>query len=180
MRIYKCSGTNVSVRLRMPTSSRRDFGRSPTYVGVEGVGTGRQSIRRCREPRLDLCLVTAALHLNLLPGIYEEVVMKSVVIAVAAASALSLPLAAFSQTDPALTRAQVRAELQQLEQVGYDPAKSADASYPGDIQAAEARVSTDHATEYGGMPSGSSTSGSRTVVRPASDEDMKHLYSGGQ
>ena len=56
--------------------------------------------------------------------------MKSVVIAVAAASALSIPLAAFSQSDPTLTRAQVRAELQQIEQAGYDPAKSAD----GDIE----------------------------------------------
>ena len=106
--------------------------------------------------------------------------MKSVVIAVAAASALSIPLAAFSQSDPTLTRAQVRAELQQLEQAGYDPAKSADASYPSDIQAAEARLSANGPTEYGGVPSGSSTSGSRAVVSPASTEDMKQLYFGGQ
>lgn len=106
--------------------------------------------------------------------------MKSVVIAIAAASALSLPLAAFSQTESTLTRAQVRAELQQLEQAGYDPAKSDDATYPGDIQAAEARISTDNSTAYGGVPSGSSSSGTRAVVRPASAEEMKQLYFGGQ
>jgi Domain of unknown function (DUF4148) len=116
----------------------------------------------------------------LLPGIHEEVAMKSIVIAVAAASALSIPLAAFSQADPTPTRAQVRAELQQIEQAGYDPAKGEDASYPSDIQAAEARISDHGPTAYGGVTSGSSTSGSRAVVRPASAEDMKQLYFGGQ
>ncbi|WP_087650074.1 DUF4148 domain-containing protein [Caballeronia choica] len=106
--------------------------------------------------------------------------MKSIALSVAAASALSLSVAAFSQTDTTPTRAQVRAELQQLEQAGYDPAKGDDASYPSDIQAAEARISTGGPTAYGGVPSGSSTSGSRAVVRPASAEDMKQLYFGGQ
>ncbi|WP_244816486.1 DUF4148 domain-containing protein [Caballeronia sp. Lep1P3] len=106
--------------------------------------------------------------------------MKSVVIAVAAASALSLSFAAFSQTESTLTRAQVRAELQQFEHAGYDPAKSDDATYPGDIQAAAARTSTDSPTAYGGVLSGSSSSGSRAVVRPASSEEMKQLYFGGQ
>jgi hypothetical protein len=106
--------------------------------------------------------------------------MKSVAIAVAAASALFLPLAASSQTDPALTRAQVRAELQQIEQAGYNPAQAEDAKYPSDIQAAEARISTDGPTAYGGTSSGSSTSGSRAVVRPASADDTKQLYFGGQ
>ena len=106
--------------------------------------------------------------------------MKSVVIALAAVSALSLPLAAFPQTDSSLTRAQVRAELQQFEQAGYNPAKGDDAAYPGDIQAAAARIPTDSSTAYGGMPSSSSSSGSRAVVRPASTDEMKQLYFGGQ
>ncbi|SAK57696.1 DUF4148 domain-containing protein [Caballeronia ptereochthonis] len=106
--------------------------------------------------------------------------MKSILIAVVAASALSLSVAALSQTDATPTRAQVRAELQQLEQAGYDPAKGEDASYPSDIQAAEARISTHGSTAYGGVASSSSTSGSRAVVRPASAEDMKQLYFGGQ
>ena len=106
--------------------------------------------------------------------------MKSIAIAVAAASALSIPLAAFSQNDRTPTRAEVRAELQRLEQAGYDPAKSDDANYPSDIQAAEARISIEDPTAYGGVASGSSTSGSHAVVRPASDKEMKQLYSGGQ
>lgn len=107
--------------------------------------------------------------------------MKSIAIAVAAASALSLPLAAFSQTDSTLTRAQVRAELQQLERVGYDPAKGEDPHYPADIQAAEARVSMQNgATAYGGVTPGSSASGAPVITRPATTEEMKQLYFGGQ
>jgi hypothetical protein len=106
--------------------------------------------------------------------------MKSIALALAVASALSIPLAAFAQTDSTPTRAQVRAEMQQLEQAGYDPAKADDASNPSDAQAAETRISTQGPTEYGGAPSGSSTSGSRTIVRPASTEEMKQLYFGGQ
>jgi hypothetical protein len=107
--------------------------------------------------------------------------MKFIAIAVAAVSALSIPLAAFSQTDGALTRAQVQADLQQLEKVGYDPAKGEDPNYPVDIQAAEARVSAQSgATAYGGVTSGSSASGSRATARPASTEEMKQLYFGGQ
>jgi hypothetical protein len=105
--------------------------------------------------------------------------MKSIVVAVAAASALSVSLAAYSQTDSTPTRAQVRAELQQLEQVGYNPANSDDATYPSDIQAAEARVEANQ-TAYGGVPSGTSRSSSSTIVRPASADEMKQLYFGGQ
>ncbi|SEK08540.1 DUF4148 domain-containing protein [Paraburkholderia diazotrophica] len=107
--------------------------------------------------------------------------MRSFAIAVAAASALSLPLAAFSQNDATPTRAQVRAELQQLEQAGYDPAKGEDPNYPADIQAAEARAwMQGGATAYGGVMPGSSGSGSRATAQPASLDEMKQLYFGGQ
>jgi hypothetical protein len=117
---------------------------------------------------------------SVLSSIYEEVAMKSVALALAAASALSMSFAAFAQTDATPTRAQVRAEMQQLEQAGYDPARADDATYPSDIQAAEARISTPAGTAYGGVPADASTSGSRVVVRPASAEEMKQLYFGGQ
>ena len=68
----------------------------------------------------------------------KELIMKSFVFTIVAASALAMPIAAFSQTDGTVTRAQVRAELQQLEQAGYDPAKGENPNYPADIQAAEA------------------------------------------
>jgi hypothetical protein len=107
--------------------------------------------------------------------------MKSLMTAVAAAAALSMSSAAFSQADTGLTRAQVRAELQQLEQAGYSPGRGNDPHYPEDIQAAEARVANHQsASDYGGMTSGSSASSSRAVVRPASPDEMRQIYSGGQ
>jgi type II secretory pathway pseudopilin PulG len=107
--------------------------------------------------------------------------MKLFITLITAASTLALPIAARSQTDSTLTRAQVRAELQQLEQAGYDPAKGEDPNYPADIQAAEARVwATNGATAYGGIKSGSSSSGSGEIRRPASAEEMRQMYFGGQ
>ncbi|RQR58827.1 DUF4148 domain-containing protein [Burkholderia sp. Bp9126] len=40
----------------------------------------------------------------------------------------------------ALSRAQVRAELDRFRAAGYDPSRGEDANYPADIQAAEARI----------------------------------------
>ena len=65
--------------------------------------------------------------------------MKMFAMAVAAAWATALPVAALSQTDATPTLAQVRAELQQLEQAGYVPATGEDPNYPTDSQTAEAR-----------------------------------------
>jgi Domain of unknown function (DUF4148) len=111
----------------------------------------------------------------------KELIMKSFVFTIAAASALAMPIVAFSQTDATATRAQVRAELQQLEQAGYDPAKGENPNYPADIQAAEARVSAaNSATGYGGTASVSSSSGSRATTRPASGDEMRQIYFGGQ
>jgi hypothetical protein len=66
--------------------------------------------------------------------------MKSIVYAAVLASVLAAPVASFAQSNEPVTRAQVRAELIQLEKAGYNPASSNDASYPNDIQAAEQRV----------------------------------------
>ncbi|OXH90051.1 purine-nucleoside phosphorylase, partial [Burkholderia multivorans] len=63
--------------------------------------------------------------------------MKSLVYAVAAATALSASFGAFAQST--VTRAQVRNELVQLEQAGYKPSQ-ASPHYPADILAAQARV----------------------------------------
>ncbi|RQS68210.1 DUF4148 domain-containing protein [Burkholderia sp. Bp8963] len=64
--------------------------------------------------------------------------MKSLVHLVAAAAALSVSLGAIAQTSGQVTRAQVRAELAQLEQAGYRP--SPEEPYPAQLEAAEARV----------------------------------------
>jgi len=64
---------------------------------------------------------------------------------------LAAPAVSFAQTsDQPVTRAQVRADLVQLENAGWRP-DSQEAFYPNDIQAAEARVhSGDTTTGYGG------------------------------
>jgi hypothetical protein len=68
----------------------------------------------------------------------------------------------------------VRAELRQLEQAGYHVGDGDQASYPTNIQAAEARVAAQNgASAYGGTVSGTATSGP-----PASKNDLKSLYFG--
>lgn len=73
--------------------------------------------------------------------------MKSLIKAVALAVVFAAPAVSFAQSNQPVTRAQVRAELVQLEQVGYQPGNH-DTQYPSDIQAAEARV----AGRNGGTP----------------------------
>jgi hypothetical protein len=85
--------------------------------------------------------------------------MKSLIKAVALAVVLAAPVVSFAQADQPLTRAEVKAQLVQLEKAGYKPAVATDATYPADIQAAEARVAAQNATSYGPAVSGSSQSG---------------------
>jgi hypothetical protein len=99
----------------------------------------------------------------------KEVIVKAVIYAVVATSAFAVSVAAFAQTDSQapLSRAQVRAELQQLEQAGYNPSTGEDINYPYDIQSAEARLAASNgATAYGGVKSKSSASGSPNVAAP--------------
>lgn len=100
--------------------------------------------------------------------------MKSLIQAVVVAVALAAPVAVFAQTNAPVTRAQVRAELIQLEQTGWRPAAGADPHYPEDIQAAEAKVAgQNNATGFGGVVNGSSDAG-----RPAvSKADWNTMYS---
>ncbi|KVF20323.1 DUF4148 domain-containing protein [Burkholderia vietnamiensis] len=115
--------------------------------------------------------------------------MKSLVQAVVVAAALVAPVVSFAQSGSALTRAQVRAELVQLQQAGYNTARGEDPHYPEAIQAATARVADQQravaqaqgadASGYGAQVQGASASGSRAIgVRPASVEEMKSLYRG--
>jgi hypothetical protein len=94
--------------------------------------------------------------------------MKSLIQAVVIAAVLAAPVASFAQSNQPVTRAQVRAELAQLEKAGYQPGH-ADPHYPADIQAAQARVDAQNgiaqpaASGFGGVVNGSSQSG-RTVT----------------
>ncbi|WP_168787843.1 DUF4148 domain-containing protein [Paraburkholderia aromaticivorans] len=105
--------------------------------------------------------------------------MKSLVQAIVVAAALAAPVAVFAQSNQPVTRAQVRAELVQLEQAGYHVGDGDNAHYPDAIQAAEGKVAAQNgaASGYGGVMSGSSASGAPTV-RPAANDGMKPIYFG--
>ncbi|MFM0208247.1 DUF4148 domain-containing protein [Paraburkholderia sediminicola] len=101
--------------------------------------------------------------------------MKSLIQAVALIVAIAAPVASFAQSDQQpLTRAEVRAQLVQIEQAGYNPAVATDSTYPADIQAAEARVAAQHdTTGYGSSANGSSQTGTTTpVANPAQPMPM--------
>ncbi|MEM5313087.1 DUF4148 domain-containing protein [Paraburkholderia sp. JHI869] len=72
--------------------------------------------------------------------------MKTLLRAVLISCVLGAPAFAFAQTSNApVTRAEVRADLIQVEQAGYNPHGS-DLYYPSDIQAAEAKVAAQDAS----------------------------------
>jgi hypothetical protein len=90
--------------------------------------------------------------------------MKSLIQAVVVAALFAAPVASFAQrSNTPVTRAEVRAELVQLEQTGWRPGVGADPHYPEDIQAAEAKVAAQHDATigFGGVVSGSSQTGGR-------------------
>jgi hypothetical protein len=89
----------------------------------------------------------------------------------AVATALAFPIASHAQeATSTVTRAQVRAELVQLEKVGYMPGRANDPHYPDDIQAAEAKISAESNTDanvessFGGVQESPSESGSRAAT----------------
>ncbi|ALE58167.1 DUF4148 domain-containing protein [Paraburkholderia sp. SIMBA_055] len=104
--------------------------------------------------------------------------MKSLIQAVVVATVLAAPVASFAQSNEPVTRAQVRAELVQLEKAGYEPSR-ADRYYPADLQAAQNRVAEQNGTaqpaisSYGGAATGSSQSG-----RTGSANGAKSIYFG--
>ncbi|QGZ60989.1 DUF4148 domain-containing protein [Paraburkholderia acidisoli] len=103
--------------------------------------------------------------------------MKSLIQTVAAAAALAAlvaPAAAFAQSST-ITRAQVRAELVQLQQAGYRVGEGDNAHYPEAIQAAEAKVAAMNGanTGYGGAANASQSGGRGSV----SSADWNTMYS---
>jgi hypothetical protein len=92
----------------------------------------------------------------------RELVMK-LVTRIAIVALAAAPLAAFAQQSEGLTRAQVKADLQRVEQAGYNPSER-DTFYPNDIQAAEAKVSAQNA--YGGSQDGTAAAGHTMSTTP--------------
>lgn len=67
--------------------------------------------------------------------------MKTLVCLALGVRVLASAAPSFAQSTPdPVTRAQVRADLVRVEQAGYNPTASDDATYPADILAAEARI----------------------------------------
>ena len=90
--------------------------------------------------------------------------MKALIQAVVVSCALAAPALSFAQAQQGeVTRAQVREDLQRVEQAGYRPV-SDDAAYPADIQAAETKASAgdqpmEHTAVGGVAPSGTMQTG---------------------
>ena len=104
--------------------------------------------------------------------------MKSLIQAVVVAAVLAVPAVSFAQTSQPLTRAEVKAQLVEIEAAGYNPGTANDYDYPADIQAAEARVAAQHAatTGYGGVSNGASDSG--RAVHTATGDNVSSVYMG--
>jgi hypothetical protein len=85
--------------------------------------------------------------------------MKALIKTIAIAAVLAVPALSFAQSSQPVTRAQVRAELVQLEKAGYNPSNSSDTQYPATIQAAEAKVQSN--SDVGGVADGSTQAGQR-------------------
>ncbi|CAG9252703.1 conserved exported hypothetical protein [Paraburkholderia unamae] len=97
--------------------------------------------------------------------------VKSLIVAAVVAVPVAVPAVSFAQSSAPVTRAQVRAELVQLEKAGYNPAADY-VDYPQNLQAAEARVSAQNgavASAYGGVAGGASAAGGATVAATAQD-----------
>lgn len=111
----------------------------------------------------------------------RTLIQAAFVAALVAAPALSF---AQVQNNGPVTRAEVRSELIQLEKAGYNPATANDATYPADIQAAEARVNQQEGLAQAQTPAaetsgyGPSTSGSAQSGQPATMRPSQSVYFG--
>jgi hypothetical protein len=89
-------------------------------------------------------------------------VIQSLIVAASVAAAVASPTVSLAQSNQPLTRADVRAQLVELQKAGYNPA-SDQTQYPKNIEAAEARLDVQKgvlASSYGSASAGSSASGS--------------------
>ena len=98
--------------------------------------------------------------------------MKILFQSLAVSLAFIVPVASFAQSNVPVTRAQVRAELVELENAGYRVGQGDQKDYPEAIQAAEAKVAAQHQAAaggaYGGGEAGSSGAGQSNDVRASS------------
>jgi hypothetical protein len=128
-----------------------------------------------------------------------EVVIMKLVQSLVVAAVLAIPaVSSFAQSNQPVTRAEVKAQLVQLEKAGYQPGAGDRTEYPRNIQAAEARVSAANgaAADVGGVTDGTSASGThhplrsfdhavaslghkvKASIRPDANDGMKPVYFG--
>jgi hypothetical protein len=109
----------------------------------------------------------------------EVYIMKTLISAVVVAAALVAPVASFAQSNQPVTRAQVRAELVQLEKAGYNP-EGDHVDYPANLQAAQARVDAQTGTTAQAVNSGygAPIAGSSQAGRPITGNDRNSVYFG--
>jgi hypothetical protein len=99
--------------------------------------------------------------------------MKTLVRAVCAVAVIVVPIASLAQSDGSMTRAQVQAEIVQLEQAGFNPANANTVDFPANMQATD--------TNAGGQGSGygPAINGSTQMGHPASSSGVKPVFFGG-
>jgi hypothetical protein len=127
-----------------------------------------------------------------------EVIIMKLVQSLIVAAALAIPaVSSFAQSNQPVTRAEVKAQLVQLEKAGYNPAGD-QTQYPANIQAAQARVNAEDgaATGFGGVADGSSAASThhplrsfdhavarvdhkvRASIRPDANDGLQSVYFG--
>ena len=104
--------------------------------------------------------------------------MNKLIPAVVVAAAFALPAISFAQSaDQGLSRAQVRAQLVQLEQTGYNPANN-QINYPQDLQAAQ-KVAASDTSGYGAPTAGTTAAGAAMhSERPVLVAPQQSVYFG--
>jgi Domain of unknown function (DUF4148) len=75
----------------------------------------------------------------------RKVIVKLLLYALATFSVAAAPAVSFAQSCEPFTRAQVIAELIAVEHAGFHPGSVDYVEYPGNLQAAEARIAAKHA-----------------------------------
>jgi len=105
--------------------------------------------------------------------------MKALIQVVVVSCALAAPALSFAQADQGqVTRAQVREDLQRVEQAGYRPVAD-DASYPADVQAAEAKASAGEQPMEQTAVGGVTSNGTMQMGAPTStDGNPKPVFFG--
>jgi hypothetical protein len=100
--------------------------------------------------------------------------MKTLVHTVCAVAVIAVPVAALAQSDGGLTRAQVQAEIAQLQQAGFNPANANTEDFPANMPTAADSSAAGQGSGYG-----SATNGSSQMGHPVSPTGMRPVFFGG-